>query len=82
MNAPLFAEKLLRLSDPDQAPLALATPGVQRYVWESRFGEILIEVIGERSFVNGRPVEPMSTTDPGSAVAAASAPPPSPPLRG
>lgn len=82
MNAPLFSEKLLRLADSGQAPLALATPGVQRYVWESRFGEILIEVIGERSFVNGRPVEPLSTTDPGSANATEPVAPPSGLLRG
>ncbi len=58
MNAPVFPETLLRLGDSEQLPLPLATSGVLRYVWESRFGEILIEVIGERTFVNGQIVEP------------------------
>lgn len=58
MNAPVYPETLLRLDDPEQVPLPLATSGVLRYVWESRFGEILIEVIGEQTFVNGRVVEP------------------------
>jgi hypothetical protein len=40
-------------------PLPLATLGIQRYVWQSRFGEILIEVIGDRSYVNGQAVEPL-----------------------
>ena len=56
MNAPLYPERLLRLDDGNQVSLPLATPGVQRYVWESRFGEILIEVIGEQLFVNGQAV--------------------------
>ena len=35
----------------------LATEGVQRYVWESKFGANLIEVVGEEVFVNGELVE-------------------------
>ncbi|HEX3140124.1 MAG TPA: hypothetical protein VHQ87_08720, partial [Rhizobacter sp.] len=45
--------------DAGQVPLPLATLGIQRYVWESRFGEILIEVVGNRSYVNGQVVEPV-----------------------
>ena len=59
MNAPLLPERLLRLDESKQVPLPLATQGVLRYVWESRFGEILIEVVGDRSFVNGQAVEPL-----------------------
>jgi hypothetical protein len=31
---------------------------VQRWVWRSRFGEVLIEVVGEQVFVNGKAVVP------------------------
>jgi hypothetical protein len=58
MGGPLHHEVLVLQSDMGQAPLPLAADGVQRYVWESRFGAILIEVIGEEAFVNGDRVEP------------------------
>ncbi len=49
---------LMRLDVADrQISLPLATSGIQRYVWESRFGEILIEVIGNLLYVNGQVVE-------------------------
>lgn len=64
MNAPLYPERLLRREAAEQVSLPLATPGVQRYVWESRFGNILIEVVGEQSFVNGERVEPMDPPPP------------------
>lgn len=52
MNAPMFQEVLLRINSPgDELPLA--TAGVLRYVWKSRYGEILIEVVGNEVFVNG-----------------------------
>ncbi len=60
MNAPLLPERLLRIDASSQVPLPLATQGVLRYVWESRFGEILIEVVGDRTFVNGQVVEPLN----------------------
>jgi hypothetical protein len=41
-----------------QCLLPLATEGVRRYVWESKFGSMLIEVIGDKTFVNGKAVEP------------------------
>jgi hypothetical protein len=59
VNAPVLPERLLRLEETNQVPLPLATQGVLRYVWESRFGEILIEVVGDCSFVNGQLVEPI-----------------------
>jgi hypothetical protein len=38
--------------------LPLGSDGVLRWVWHSRFGEMLIEVAGEQVFVNGQPVAP------------------------
>ena len=58
MNAPLLPEVLLGIDPPEEPQLPLACEGVQRYVWESRFGAILIEVKGGDVFVNGQPVEP------------------------
>ena len=40
-----------------QVELPLAAEGVLRYVWESRFGPILIEVKEGRSYVNGQAVQ-------------------------
>lgn len=42
---------------PTQADLPLATPGIQRWVWHSRFGSMLIETAGEEVFVNGQRVQ-------------------------
>ena len=64
MNVPLYPERLLLADPSNQAPLALSTQGIQRYVWESRFGAMLIEVIDGQSFVNGELVElPDSDTE-------------------
>lgn len=41
-----------------QALLPLSSDGVQRWVWHSRYGDMLIEVVGEQVFVNGRLVTP------------------------
>jgi len=57
VNAPLYPERLLLADPSDQTPLALSTEGIQRYVWESRFGAMLIEVVDGQSFVNGELVE-------------------------
>jgi hypothetical protein len=35
-----------------------------REVWESRFGAMLIEVKGERAYVNGQAVEPVEPAMP------------------
>lgn len=61
MNAPLLPEALSRLAPSPQAELPLATDGVLRYVWEGRFGSMLLEVREGQVFVNGDvvvPVEP------------------------
>ena len=39
--------------------MPLEAEGVLRYVWESRFGDILIEVKDGRAYVNGQAVEPV-----------------------
>jgi len=49
-------------SDADDE-LPLAARGVQRFVWASRFGAILIEVAGDEVFVNGGKVLPASLPD-------------------
>ena len=41
-----------------QPSLPLASDGVRRWAWQSRYGAMLIEVIGEEVFVNGQRVEP------------------------
>lgn len=57
MNAPLLPEVLLRGAREAQEPLPLASEGALRYVWESRYGAILIEVVGDDILVNGKRVE-------------------------
>jgi hypothetical protein len=56
MNAPLLPEVLIAPHPVDQPSLALATEGVQRYVWQSAFGPMLIEVRDDSAFVNGKRV--------------------------
>ena len=58
MNAPLRTDIFARLTPTPQSDLPLAAEGVQRYVWEGRFGPMLIEVREGRVFVNGVLVEP------------------------
>lgn len=68
MNAPVLPEqlvperslpeRLLRSAEHPQAELPLVAPGVQRQVWESRYGPMLIEVMNGDVFVNGQRVEP------------------------
>lgn len=58
MSAALLPEILVAPADEDQIPLTLASEGILRYVWQSRFGPILVEVVGQQAFVNGDPVEP------------------------
>ena len=56
---PLLAPEIVVGAAPnDQPRLALATEGVQRWIWQSRFGPILIEVIDDRPYVNGVRVDP------------------------
>jgi hypothetical protein len=58
IDAMLLPEVLLRHTDDRQTVLPLSSEGVLCYVWESRYGPILIEVLGEDVFVNGQRVEP------------------------
>ena len=64
MNAPLLQEVLSRRSESPQADLPLAAEGVLRYVWESKFGPMLIEVKDGQSYVNGQAVEPLQASAP------------------
>lgn len=56
MNAPLLPEVLLGPQRADEPALPLSSEGVQRYVWESAFGPMLIEVRDGAAFVNGQRV--------------------------
>lgn len=59
MSTPL-REEVLKLREPTpQASLPLAVEGVQRYVWEHRYGSMLIEVIGDEVRVDGQVVRPL-----------------------
>lgn len=62
MNAPILPEILRRAEPSPQAELPLAAEGVQRYVWESQWGAMLIEVVGDQVRVNGQTVEPADGT--------------------
>ena len=61
MNAPLLPEVLVRRGTDAQVDLPLASEGVLRYLWESRFGPMLIEVRDGSAFVNGQAVESAET---------------------
>lgn len=55
---PLLAPEVVVGEPADAQPrLPLATEGVQRWVWQGRFGPILIEVIDDTPYVNGERVE-------------------------
>jgi len=62
VNAPLLLEVLSRRDARPQADLSLASEGVLRYVWESSFGAILVEVKDGSVYVNGQLVEPAHAT--------------------
>lgn len=51
-------EVVVGTAQADQPLLPLATDGVLRWVWQSRFGAMLIEVVGDDVLVNGQRVEP------------------------
>ncbi len=66
MDLSLHPEVLLHRADGDaaedsdahrQRELGLASAGVQRWVWQGRYGAMLIEVIGAEVYVNGARVE-------------------------
>ena len=62
MNAPnqLLPEVLLGAQPTNQPNLDLASEGVQRYVWHSAYGAMLIEVRDGSAFVNGSRVASMA----------------------
>jgi len=51
----------LGLTDTLEPELPLSAEGVLRYVWHSRYGDILIEVRDRKTFVNGRRVDEAAT---------------------
>jgi len=55
---PFVPDVVLSPGEQAQPSLPLASEGVQRYLWHSRFGAMLIEVAGGEVFVNGQRVEP------------------------
>jgi hypothetical protein len=61
MNAPLLPEILLGIDSSQEPQLPFVAEGVQRYVWEGRFGPMLIEVKQGVAYVNGQRVEPSLT---------------------
>jgi len=48
---------LLRHADDRRSAPSLVIECVQRHVWDSRYGSIVIEVVGDEVFVNGDRVE-------------------------
>jgi hypothetical protein len=71
LNAPAPPEVLAKPDVGLQAEPPAAAEGALRYVWESRFGPMLIEVRAGRAYVNGQPVEPSEPEIPGSQSVAA-----------
>lgn len=61
MNA-LLSEVHVGQTRSDQVELPLAAEGVLRYVWESRFGPMLIEVKEGRAYVNDHAVQSTDLT--------------------
>jgi hypothetical protein len=59
-NLPLLPEVQLGPQPADQPSLELASEGVQRYVWHSAYGAMLIEVRDGAAFVNGARVASMA----------------------
>jgi hypothetical protein len=51
------------LPNPGEPELPLAADGLLRYVWHSRFGDMLVEVHDGCAFVNGEAVEPVGRID-------------------
>ena len=56
VHPPLLPEVLLGPQPADQPNLELASEGVLRYVWNSVFGAMLIEVRDGAAYVNGKRV--------------------------
>ena len=63
MKQPIL-EVQVGIIDPSEPELPLASEGVLRYVWHSRFGDMLVEVRDGQSFVNGQRVEQFKGSNP------------------
>ena len=61
MNAPFLPQVLTPCGGASQSDPPLET--CSRYVWEGRFGSMLIEVRGGRTYVNGEFVEPAERSE-------------------
>jgi hypothetical protein len=59
-NLPLLPEVFLGAQRTDQPRLDLASESVLRYVWQSAYGAMLIEVRDGNVFVNGARVTPVA----------------------
>ena len=60
MNAPLLPA-ILRAADlPLKPAVPPAVQGIQSYLWDGRFGAMLIEVKDGVAYVNGQRVEPFT----------------------
>jgi hypothetical protein len=57
-SASLAIDVVVGQTDDTQPSLPLSSDGVLRWVWQSKFGAILIEVVGPDVFINGQRVEP------------------------
>jgi hypothetical protein len=64
MNTPLLPEVLLRPHPSLQVDMPFETDGVLRYVWSSRWGDMLIEVMDGEIHVNGQRVASSQTALP------------------
>lgn len=64
MNSPLHPQCLSLRELTPQCELPLATEGVERFVWQSRFGSMLIEVMEGVAYINGERVEPAGPESP------------------
>lgn len=58
MDRHFVPERVLQPPGEAQTLLPLASEGVLRWVWEHKYGSMLIEVVGDDVFVNGERVEP------------------------
>ena len=63
MKQPIL-EVQVGIIDPSEPELPLASEGVLRYVWHSRFCDMLVEVRDGQSFVNGQRVEQFKGSNP------------------
>ena len=54
--AALLPEVRVGAVDSDQVPLELASEGILRYLWEGKFGPMLIEARDGVAYVNGQRV--------------------------